>query len=68
MMGHYQPYALDSGVRNHSDTGGTYAVRIGGCGGRIVARDWGLSLYRAQELCRLLEQAFSCGAETGVEA
>lgn len=68
MTTHFQPYALDGGVRNGRDAGGQYGVRIGGCGGRIVARDWGLSRDRAQDLCHLLEQAFELGTETGVEA
>lgn len=68
MTVHYQPYALDSGVKLGRDTGGVYGIRIGGCGGRVVARDWGLNYDNAERLCQLLEQAFNLGAETGVEA
>jgi len=58
----YEPYSLQG------DPHERYAVRIGGCGGQVVARDWNLSRDQAATLCELLEDAREAGREEGVEA
>lgn len=57
----FQPYAL-SGSDPNGPTVDRYAVRFGGCGGRVIGRDWRLTRDQAQELCWLLQDAFDLGA------
>lgn len=59
----YQPYALQSCRARE-----LYGVRIGGCGGRILARDWGLNHDQAARLCDELQRAYDTGRESTVAA
>lgn len=64
----YQPYALESGVTKRHGRLDHYAVRIGGAGGRVIARDWQLTRDQAVQLCSLLEQARELGREEMIES
>ena len=58
----FQPYSL-TGSNPNGWAREQYAVRFGGCGGKVIARDWRLSRDQAAELCWLLQEAFELGAK-----
>lgn len=58
----FQPYSL-TGSNPNGYSREHYAVRFGGCGGRVIGREWGLTSDQAQDLCWLLQEAFDLGAK-----
>ena len=66
-MSLFQPYSLTGSNPNGPSTE-RYAVRFGGCGGKIIGRDWRLTRDQAQELCWMLQEAFDLGADLQVAA
>ena len=62
MSNQFQPYAL-TGSNPNGLTVDRYAVRFGGCGGKIMGSDWSLTRDQAQDLCWLLQDAFDLGKQ-----
>lgn len=65
--GRFSPVALDShllknGQKDH------YAIRSGGCGGRLLGRELNLTRDDCVEIIAWLEEAFKAGREENVEA